>query len=61
MPPWNDEIVHHYVFTVFALDVERLGVDGAFTGPDARKAMEGHVLAQASVTGTYALNPKVKF
>jgi hypothetical protein len=60
-PPWNDEIVHHYVFTVFALDVERLGVDGAFTGPDARKAMEGHVLAQASVTGTYALNPKVKF
>ena len=60
-PPWNDEIVHHYVFTVFALDVERLAVEGAFTGPDARKAMEGHVLAQASVTGTYALNPKVKF
>ena len=60
-PPWNDEIVHHYVFTVFALDVERLAVEGAFTGPDARKAMEGHVLAQASVTGAYALNPKVKF
>ena len=60
-PPWNDEIVHHYVFTVFALDVGRLGVEGAFTGPAARKAMEGHVLAQASVTGTYALNPKVTF
>ncbi|APV49941.1 phospholipid-binding protein [Betaproteobacteria bacterium GR16-43] len=60
-PPWNDEIVHHYVFTVFALDVARLPVEGAFTGPDARKAMEGHVLAQASVTGLYALNPKVKF
>ena len=60
-PPWNDEIVHHYVFTVFALDVDKLPVDGAFTGGDARHAMEGHVLAQASITGTYALNPKVKF
>jgi len=60
-PPWNDEIVHHYVFTVFALDVDRLGVDGAFTGADARKAMEGHVLSKATVTGTYALNPKVTF
>jgi Raf kinase inhibitor-like YbhB/YbcL family protein len=60
-PPWNDEIVHHYVFTVFALDVARLGVEGAFTGSDARKAMGGHVLGQASVTGTYALNPKVTF
>ena len=22
-PPWNDEIIHHYVFTVYALDVEQ--------------------------------------
>ena len=21
-PPWNDSIVHHYVFTVYALDVD---------------------------------------
>ncbi|QJR16146.1 YbhB/YbcL family Raf kinase inhibitor-like protein [Usitatibacter palustris] len=60
-PPWNDAIVHHYVFTVFALDVERLAVDGAFTGHDVRKAMEGHVLAQAAITGLYSLNPAVKF
>ncbi len=59
-PPWNDEIAHHYVFTVFALDVERLALEGAFTGPDARKAMAGHVLAQASITGVYSLNPRVK-
>lgn len=59
-PPWNDEIPHRYVFTVFALDVERLGVDGAFSGADARKAMQGHVLAEASITGRYSLNPAVK-
>jgi Raf kinase inhibitor-like YbhB/YbcL family protein len=58
-PPWNDEIPHRYVFTVFALDVERLAVDGAFSGADARKAMQGHVLAQAALTGRYSLNPKV--
>ena len=59
-PPWNDEIVHHYVFTVYALDVAKLAVEGAFTGADARKAMQGHILAEASLTGLYSLNPKVK-
>ena len=59
-PPWNDEIPHHYVFTVFALDVAKLAVDGAFTGAQAREAMKGHVLAQASITGRYTLNPAVK-
>ncbi|MGO4304820.1 YbhB/YbcL family Raf kinase inhibitor-like protein [Cupriavidus sp. RAF12] len=58
-PPWNDSIVHHYVFTVYALDIDRLPVEGNFTGADARRAIQGHVLAQASVTGTYTLNPKV--
>jgi Raf kinase inhibitor-like YbhB/YbcL family protein len=46
-PPWNDEIVHHYVFTVFALDVERLDGDGKLGGQQVRAAMQGHVLAQA--------------
>ena len=31
-PPFNDSLVHHYVFTLYALDVERLPVEGAFTG-----------------------------
>ncbi|MCB9762482.1 MAG: YbhB/YbcL family Raf kinase inhibitor-like protein [Alphaproteobacteria bacterium] len=56
-PPWNDARLHHYTFTVYALDVEHLGLKGAFTGAEARAAMKGHVLAQASVTGTYTLNP----
>jgi Raf kinase inhibitor-like YbhB/YbcL family protein len=58
-PPWNDAIVHRYVFTVYALDVPRLGVEGRFGGADALRAMAGRVLAQASVTGRYALNPSV--
>ena len=59
-PPWNDEIVHHYVFTVFALDVDKLAVSGRFNGGDVRSAMAGHVLAEASITGLYTLNPTVK-
>ncbi|MDD2872879.1 MAG: YbhB/YbcL family Raf kinase inhibitor-like protein [Azoarcus sp.] len=59
-PPWNDELVHRYVFTLFALDVERCPVEGRFTGPEVRAAIAGHVLAQASLTATYTLNPAVR-
>jgi hypothetical protein len=59
-PPWNDEIPHRYVFTVYALDVARLPVEGGFSGNDVRKAVQGHVLAQAAITGRYTLNPAVK-
>lgn len=55
-PPWNDEIVHHYHFTLYALDVDRCPVDGEFTGPDVLKAIEGHVLDSATIVGTYAIN-----
>lgn len=59
-PPWNDELRHRYVFTVFALDVERLPLEGKFTGQQARDAMRGHILALASLTGVYTLNPAVR-
>lgn len=58
-PPWNDELLHRYIFTLYALDVERCPVEGRFGGPEVQKAIAGHVLAQASVTGTYTLNPDV--
>ncbi len=58
-PPWNDSLVHHYVFTVYATDLERCPVDGAFGGPDVLAAIDGHVLAEASITGTYTLNPRL--
>jgi Raf kinase inhibitor-like YbhB/YbcL family protein len=59
-PPWNDSIVHHYHFTLYALDVPRCPVDGRFGRDDVLSAIEGHVLAQAEIVGTYCLNPKVK-
>ena len=49
-PPWNDSLVHHYEFALFALGVDRLDVPAVFTGQDARDAMAGHVLASASFT-----------
>lgn len=55
-PPWNDSIIHHYHFTVFALDVASLDLEGDFSGTDARAAMQGHILAQASHMGTYTMN-----
>lgn len=59
-PPWNDERPHHYVFTVFALDVAQLSLNARFTGADLRTAMKGHVLAEAALTGRYSLNPEVR-
>lgn len=58
-PPFNDERVHRYVFTLYALDVESLELSPGFSGPDVKKAIEGHVLAEASLVGTYTLNEKL--
>lgn len=55
-PPWNDQRVHRYVFSVYALDVAKLDLNGKFTGGEALAAMQGHILGQASITGTYTLN-----
>ena len=59
-PPWNDEIIHHYIFTVYALDLEKLPLDGRFGGPEVRAAIQGHILATASLSGTYTLNPRLQ-
>ncbi len=58
-PPFNDALLHRYVFTLFALDLARLPVDGSFTGAQVREAMRGHVLAEASFSGTYTLNARL--
>ena len=58
-PPWNDAIPHHYVFTLYALDTDKLAVTGRFTGQDVMAAMQGHILGKASITGVYSLNPAV--
>ncbi|MEI2418477.1 YbhB/YbcL family Raf kinase inhibitor-like protein [Orrella sp. JC864] len=58
-PPWNDAKVHRYVFTLYALNVDKLPVEGRFTAADVLRAMQGCVLDQASLTGTYTLNPRL--
>lgn len=58
-PPWNDSIVHRYVFTVYALDIPELSFEGRFTGSDVVNAIQGHILGQASVTGLYTLNSRL--
>lgn len=59
-PPWNDERMHHYHFTVHALDVPALGLSGLFTLTDVRAAMHGHVLGAAELVGTYSLNAALR-
>jgi len=59
-PPWNDELLHHYHFVLYATDLARCPVEGAFTGPQVASAIAGHVLAEARLTGTYSLNPAVR-
>jgi hypothetical protein len=58
-PPWNDLLIHHYVFTLYALDVTHVSVQGDLTGPNVRGSIANHVLAEASLTGTYTLNPSL--
>jgi Raf kinase inhibitor-like YbhB/YbcL family protein len=56
-PPFNDERVHGYRFEIVALDVERVALPDRFDGPAARRAIEGHVLARATLLGRYAIRP----
>jgi len=56
-PPFNDERVHRYRFTIHALDVASLALPSPFSGRDVLAALSGHVLDQATITVTYALNP----
>jgi Raf kinase inhibitor-like YbhB/YbcL family protein len=58
-PPWNDSLIHHYVFTLYALDVPTLGLTGDFTATDVKDAMGGHILDSAGIIGTYTLNPRL--
>jgi Raf kinase inhibitor-like YbhB/YbcL family protein len=58
-PPVNDSLVHHYVFTLYAVALSRLPLEGAFTGEQVRKCLAGHVLAEATHSGTYTLNPRL--
>lgn len=57
-PPFNDLRTHRYFFRLFALDVEKLEVAERFAAADVLRAMQGHVLGEALVHGTYSLRAK---
>lgn len=58
-PPFNDSLIHHYVFTVYALSVARTPIEGVFDGKQLREAIYPHVLAEATHSGTYTLNRRL--
>jgi phosphatidylethanolamine-binding protein (PEBP) family uncharacterized protein len=58
-PPFNDSLIHHYVFTLYALNVAHAPVQGHFTGPQVREAIYPHVLVAATHSGTYTLNRRL--
>ena len=58
-PPWNDSIIHHYHFTLYALDIPRCPVEGRFAREEVLTAIKNHILAQADIMGTYTLNPRL--
>lgn len=56
-PPWNDTIIHQYHFVLYATDLGRCPVDGAFTGAEVVAALQGHILSEVRITGLFATNP----
>jgi Raf kinase inhibitor-like YbhB/YbcL family protein len=58
-PPWNDMLVHHYHFRVYALDTDQLALKSGFSLAQLQAAISGHVLGEATLTGTYSLNPNL--
>lgn len=59
-PPWNDEHVHRYITTVYALGVESVGLTAGFTLDAFETAIEGRVLDRVEIVPTYTLNPTLR-
>jgi phosphatidylethanolamine-binding protein (PEBP) family uncharacterized protein len=55
--PGNDDLVHHYHFTVYALSVPLLGLPKDFDGRAAMEAMKDKILAQGEELGLFTQNP----
>jgi phosphatidylethanolamine-binding protein (PEBP) family uncharacterized protein len=45
--------VHHYHFTLYALDVSNVDAGLPLTAGELLERVRGHVLAEATITGTY--------
>jgi hypothetical protein len=54
-PPAGDK-PHHYLFSVYALDTESLGVDETTTYAKFRFLIRGHALASGTLTGRFGID-----
>jgi Raf kinase inhibitor-like YbhB/YbcL family protein len=43
-PPWDDVFLHHYVFTLYALDVRHLQTRGDLTGSERARILSDQIL-----------------
>ena len=58
-PPWNDEIIHHYHFILYALN-SHLVLPKRFDAQMLLKEMEGKIIEKTEWVGTYTLNSNLK-
>jgi phosphatidylethanolamine-binding protein (PEBP) family uncharacterized protein len=58
-PPFNDSLVHHYVFTLYAVAVPRLPLRVCSPAPRCARQLAGRVLSEATLSGTYTLNQRL--
>jgi Raf kinase inhibitor-like YbhB/YbcL family protein len=47
-PPWNDTVVHRYIFEVYAIDTDALPVRRGFRFSELKSLVELHALARGS-------------
>jgi Raf kinase inhibitor-like YbhB/YbcL family protein len=52
-PPWNDARLHHYHFTVYALDVEKLGVKTNDRVSKVVENIEKHAISKGELVGEF--------
>ena len=54
MAPPREDPPHHYIFTVYALDLDRLEADEKTTYAKLRFLIRGHVLAEGRISGLFS-------
>lgn len=59
-PPFNDSLIHHYHFHLYALSTANLKLPPVFDWAQMKRAMEGKILDQIEMVGSYTINPDAK-
>jgi len=58
-PPWNDELIHRYEFTVYALSKKIAYSPGYFRAGDVVKSITENSIDSSMLSGVYTLNHKI--